>query len=244
MKITDENTLQNNSTLTANVTTRDLVPANLRVINPPRLLVACENSAIVREQFRKLNIDAWSCDILPSAIPGNHLQCDVREILNDGWDAMIAFPPCTYITVTANRVFVNNPERWGKRLEAMKLVYDLLNAPIDKIALENPVGAISTWIRKPDQYIQPYEFGHAVSKKTGLWLKGLPLLKPTKIVEPEWIIDKTAGKRYSPIHYKTSSTNRPDIALMRSKTFPGIAVAMAEQWMPIICNKGLERRCG
>ncbi len=204
---------------------------------PPKILIACEYSATVREAFAAAGCDAWSCDILPSNVPGKHLQCDVREILNDGWDAMIAFPPCTYITVTANRSFVNNPGRWEKRLEAMKFVYDLMNAPIEMIAIENPVGAISTWIRKPDQYIQPYEFGHAMSKKTGLWLKGLPPLTATNIVDPEWIIDKTAGKRYSPLHYKTSSSDRPDIALLRGKTFEGIAAAMAGQWTPIIINR-------
>lgn len=204
------------------------------VIPPPKVLVACEYSGRVREAFAAAGCDAWSCDILPSEIPGKHLQCDVMEVINDKWDAMIAFPPCTYLTVTANRSFVNNPERWEKRLEAMKFVYELMNAPIKHIAIENPVGAISTWIRKPDQYIQPYEHGHKMSKKTGLWLKGLPLLKPTKIVEPEWIIDKTAGKRYSPLHYKTSSTNNQKIALLRGKTFEGIAAAMAEQWTPIL----------
>lgn len=217
----------------------EFCPVDLQVINPPRILVACEESAILREEFTKLGADAWSCDILPSAIPGKHLQCDVMEIVNDNWDAMIAFPPCTYLAVTANRSFVNNPKRWDKRLQAMKFVYDLLNAPIELIALENPVGAISSWIRKPDQYVQPYEHGHKMSKKTGLWLKGLPLLKPTEIVVPEWIIDKTSGERYSPLHYKTSSTNNPEIAKLRSRTFKGIAVAMAEQWMPVICNKGL-----
>lgn len=217
--------------------TDKVIPFDAVVGLPPKVLIACEYSATVREAFAAAGCDAWSCDILPSRIPGNHLQCDVREVLSDGWDAMIAFPPCTYITVTANRSFLNNPERWEKRLEALKLVYDLLNAPIKIIALENPVGAISTWIRKPDQYIQPYEFGHAMSKKTGLWLKGLPLLKPTKIVEPEWVIDKTAGKRYSPIHYKTSSTNRPDVALLRGKTFEGVAAAMAGQWAPILVNR-------
>lgn len=209
-----------------------------QVINPPRILVACEESATVREEFTKLGADAWSCDILPSAIPGNHIQDDVLNHLDDGWDAMIAFPPCTYLTCTANRSYINNPLRWEKRLEAMKFVYRLLNAPIKFIALENPVGAISSWIRQPDQYIQPYEFGHAMSKKTGLWLKGLPLLKPTNIVEPEWITSKS-GKRHSPLHWNTASTNNPENAKIRGKTFPGIAVAMAEQWMPIICNKGL-----
>src|SRR5574343_430397 len=207
------------------------------VIPPPKVLVACEYSGRVREAFAAAGCDAWSCDILPSDIPGKHLQCDIKDVINDGWDAMIAFPPCTYITNTANRSFMNNTERWGKRLYAMKFVYNLLNADIEFIALENPVGAISTWIRKPDQYIQPFEYGHPVSKKTGLWLKGLPLLKPTKIVEPEWITDKKAGKRYSPNHYKTSSTNRPEIALLRSKTFEGVAAAMAGQWAPILINQ-------
>lgn len=204
---------------------------------PPRVLIACEYSGIVRNAFATQGCDAWSCDILPTDIPGNHLQCDVKEILNNNWDAMIAFPPCTYLTVTANRSFANNPGRWQKRLDAMNFVYELLNAPIEFIALENPVGAISTWIRKPDQYIQPYEFGHAMSKKTGLWLKGLPLLKHTNIVEPEFILDKTRGKRYSPLHYKTSSTNNPDIALLRSKTFEGVAKAMAEQWAPLLMRR-------
>jgi site-specific DNA-cytosine methylase len=214
-----------------------VIPFDGLVSLPPKVLIACEYSAVVREAFAAAGCDVWSCDILPSNIPGNHLQCDVREILNDGWDAMIAFPPCTYLTVTANRSFLNNPDRWEKRLEAMKFVYGLLNAPIEYIAIENPKGVISTHIRKPDQYIHPYQFGHPVSKMTGLWLKGLPPLQPTNIVEPEWIIDKTAGKRYSPLHYKTSSNNRPDIALLRGKTFEGIAAAMAGQWAPLLFEK-------
>jgi len=205
-------------------------------INMPKILIACEESGIVREEFTKLGADAWSCDILPTAIPGNHLQCDVMDVINDNWDAMIAFPPCTYLTVTANRSYLNNPERWEKRLEAMKFVHRLLNSPIKFIALENPVGAISTWIRKPDQYIQPYEFGHKLSKKTGLWLKNLPLLKPTNIVEPEWVKASTTGKRYAPFFFHSSSTNRPEIAKLRSRTYKGIAIAMAQQWYPAICK--------
>ena len=194
-----------------------------------KVLVACEYSGTVREAFAAKGWDAWSCDILPTRIPGNHYEGDVMDIINDGWDLMIAHPPCTYLTITANRSFINNPGRWKKRLEAMEFVYKLLNAPIEHICLENPVGVISTYIRPADQYIQPFEFGHPMSKKTGLWLKNLPKLKPTNIVEPEYIIDKTRGKRYSPLHYKTSSTNNPEAALLRSKTFDGIAIAMAEQ---------------
>lgn len=222
----------------------DKHPVNGLVSLPPKVLIACEESAIVREAFAAAGCDAWSCDILPSAIPGKHYQCDVKDVIDEGWDAMIAFPPCTYITNTANRSFRNNPDRWYKRCYAMKFVHNLLNAPIEYIALENPVGAISTWIRKPDQYIQPYEYGHPMTKKTGLWLKNLPKLKPTDIVEPEYIVDKTAGKRYSPLHYKSSSTNNPEIAKLRSRTFEGIAAAMAEQWTPILQERVKEIRNG
>lgn len=193
-----------------------------------RVLIACEYSGIVRNAFAIAGHDATSCDFLDTEIPGKHYKGNVFDIINDGWDMMIAFPPCTYLTVAANRSYLNNPPRWEERLKAVKFVHKLLNAPIEKIVLENPVGAISTWIRKPDQIIQPYEYGHPMSKKTCLWLKGLPLLKPTKIVEPEWIRDKTAGKRYSPLHYKTFCT--ADAWKIRSKTFPGIAKAMADQW--------------
>ncbi len=142
---------------------------------------------------------------------------------------MIAHPPCRYLTVTANRSFLNNPGRWEKRLEAMKFVYELMNCDIPKICIENPVGVISTHIRKPDQYIQPYEYGHAVSKKTGLWLKNLPLLKPTKVVTPEWKIT-SSGKRMSPNHWSNSSSCNHKAAMNRARTYQGIANAMSSQW--------------
>ena len=191
-----------------------------------KILIACEFSGVVRNAFLAKGHDAWSCDLLPTESPGPHIQGDVLEVLNQGWDLMIAHPPCTYLAVFGNRSFVNNPKRWFQRLNAMLFVHDLLNAEIKKIALENPVGAISTYIRQPDQYIEPYEFGHPETKKTGLWLKNLPPLKPADIVEPQYIIGKD-GKRYSPTHYTTFGKDKWKI---RSKTFPGIAKAMAEQW--------------
>ena len=211
----------------------DKHPVDGLVSLPPKVLVACEYSAIVREAFAAAGCDAWSSDLLDTEIPGKHFKGDVLEIINNGWDAMIAFPPCPFLTTTANRSFLNNPERWEKRLEAMKFVYKLLNAPIKYIALENPKGVISTHIRKPEQYVHPYQFGHPVSKMTGLWLKNLPPLRPTKIVTPEWVI-APSGKRVSKWHWNSTSTNNPENAKFRSKTFEGIAAAMAEQWTPIL----------
>lgn len=123
------------------------------------ILIACEYSGIVREEFRKKGWNAMSCDLLPTEIPGNHYQGDVRDVLYEGWDVMIAFPPCTYLTVSGNRHIPNNPVRWQKRFEALKFVHLLMNAPIKHKGLENPVGVISTYIRKPDQIIHPYFFG-------------------------------------------------------------------------------------
>ena len=194
-----------------------------------KVLVACEFSGIVRDAFIAKGHEAMSCDILPTEVDGPHYQGDVLDILNDGWDMMIAHPPCTYLTVTANRSFVNNPERWQQRVNAMIFVHRLMNAPIEKICIENPVGVIGTYIRKADQYIQPYEFGYPEPKKTGLWLKALPLLIPTNIVEPEYITC-SKGRRYSPTHFKTCSTKNPVVARLRAKTYQGWADAMAEQW--------------
>lgn len=201
-----------------------------------KVLVACEESQTVAKSFRKLGIEAFSCDILPCSggHPEWHLQMDVFEALKIyNWGMMIAFPPCTFLTTTANRSFLNNPERWEKRLEAVKFFHKLLNVKIDKIAIENPKGVISTHIRKPNQYIQPYQFGHKDSKMTGLWLKNLPELKPTNIVEPEWITSPS-GKRHSLTHWKNPSTNNPENARLRSKTYAGIAEAMSEQWAPFV----------
>ena len=195
-----------------------------------RVLVACEFSGIVRGAFAAEGHDAWSCDLLPSERPGQHYECNIGDIIQDHWDMMIAHPPCRYLTTTANRSFLNNPGRWQKRLDAMLFVYWLMNAKIERICIENPQGVISTHIRKPEQYIQPYQFGHPVSKKTGLWLKNLPPLVPTKIVEPEWIYPKSEGKRMSKLHAKTSSSNNIANQRLRSRTFQGIADAMADQW--------------
>ena len=195
-----------------------------------KVLVACKFSGIVRDAFIQRGHDAVSCDLIESERLGPHIIGDVLiDVINDDWDLMIAHPPCTYLTVTANRSFLNNPGRWRKRLDAMMFVYKLMNCDINKICIENPVGVISTHIRKPDQYIQPYEFGHTDSKKTGLWLKNLPLLKPTKVVTPEWMIT-TSGKRMSKTHWYCSSTNNPKNAMIRSRTYTGIAEAFADQW--------------
>ncbi|HDY90256.1 MAG TPA: DNA cytosine methyltransferase [bacterium] len=152
------------------------------------------------------------------------------DVINDDWEMMIASPPCTFLTVAGNRSFVNSPYRWKMRLDAMLFVYELLNAEIKKICLENPVGVISTHIRRPDQYVEPYEYGDPYAKKTGLWLKNLPLLKPTNIVEPEYLFykhkrTKSGYSRYS--HFGKLGKNK---GKERSVTPIGIAKAMAEQW--------------
>lgn len=179
-----------------------------------RVLVACEFSGIVREVFKAKGHDAWSCDLLPTEIPGQHIQGDVRDILNGGWDMMLAFPPCTHLCVSGARWFKDKREEQEAALAFVRL---LLDSPPPKICLENPVGIISTKIRKPDQIIQPWMFGHGETKATCLWLKGLPKLQPTNIVEG----------RTARIHRMPPS---PDRWKERSKTFQGIANAMAEQW--------------
>lgn len=150
-----------------------------------RVLVACEFSGVVRDAFRRRGHDAWSCDLLPcDADSAFHLQCDVREILDDGWDLMIAHPPCTYLCSSGLHWNNRTPGRAEKTEEALRFVVELLTAPIHRIALENPVGCISTRIRKYDQKIQPWMFGDDASKGTCLWLQKLPLLLPTTIVPP------------------------------------------------------------
>lgn len=179
-----------------------------------KVLIACEYSGTVREAFSKLGHDAWSCDILETEIPGNHLQCDVREILGDGWDMMIAHPPCTHLAVSGARWFKYKQKEQAEALEFVQL---LLNAPIERIALENPISIISSQIRKPDQIIQPWQFGHGETKATCLWLQNLPKLQPTNIVEG----------REQRIWKMPPGENRWK---ERSRTFEGIAQAMANQW--------------
>lgn len=179
-----------------------------------KILIACEYSGTVREAFSKLGHDAWSCDILETEIHGNHLQCDVREILGYGWHMMIAHPPCTRLAVSGARWFKNKKVEQAESLEFVRL---LLNAPIERIALENPISIISSHIRKPDQIIQPWQFGHGETKATCLWLKNLPKLQPTNIVEG----------REQRIWKMPPGENRWK---ERSRTFEGIAQAMANQW--------------
>lgn len=179
-----------------------------------RILVGCEFSGAVRDAFAALGHDAWSCDLLPSETPGNHIQGDLLGILGDGWDLAIFHPPCTHLAVSGARWFRHKQQ---EQAEALAFVQALLDAPIPRIALENPVSIISSRIRKPDQIIQPWQFGHGETKATCLWLKNLPPLVPTEIVEG----------REARVHRMPPG---PDRWKERSRTFPGIAAAMAAQW--------------
>lgn len=192
-----------------------------------RVLVACEYSGTVRDAFIRAGHYAASCDLLPSESSlGDHYQCSVLDILDHGWDLMIAHPPCTHLAVSGAAHFARKAV---EQAEALDFVRQLLDAPIPRIALENPVSIISSRIRKPDQIVQPYQFGHDASKKTCLWLKGLPLLRPTQMVEPRMIDGKPRWENQT-----NSGQNRlgpsPDRWKKRSTTFQGIANAMAMQW--------------
>lgn len=179
-----------------------------------RVLVACEFSGIVRDAFLARGHDAWSCDLLPTESPGPHIQGDVLLHLGQEWDLMIAHPPCTHLAVSGAKWFKFKQK---EQAEALEFVRVLLNAPVPRIALENPVSVISTKIRKPSQIIQPWQFGHGETKTTCLWLKNLPALVPTNIVPG----------RVNRLHRLPPS---PDRWKIRSRTFPGIAAAMADQW--------------
>ncbi|MFA5323165.1 MAG: hypothetical protein WC373_10885 [Smithella sp.] len=191
-----------------------------------KVLVACEFSGIVREAFKAKGHDAWSCDLLPTEILGKHIQGDVLEILNDGWDLMIAHPPCTYLSVSGLHWNGRVPGRAEKTEEALNFVRALMNAPINHIAVENPVSCISTRIRKPDQVIQPWYFGEDASKKTCLWLKNLPLLKETNRLPGD---EKTRRGNQTPSGQNKLGPS-PDRWKERSRTYPGFANAMATQW--------------
>jgi hypothetical protein len=200
-----------------------------------KVLVACEYSGAVRDAFLKRGHDAISCDILPTDVEGPHYQGDVMDILYDGWDLMIAHPPCTYLCSSGLHWNKNNPVRAELTEEALEFVRTLLKAPIPKIALENPVGVITTRIRKPTQYIHPYYFGHNESKKTGLWLKGLPLLMATKRVPPR-VVD--GSRRWDNQTDSGQNVLGPseDRWKIRSKTYIGVAEAMADQWGSFIAK--------
>ena len=181
-----------------------------------KVLVACEYSGKVRDAFLALGHDAMSCDLLSTDVDGPHYQGDVFDIINDGFDLMIAHPPCTHLAVSGARHFAAK-QASGVQQEALQFVQRLLDAPIERIALENPISIISSRIRKPDQIIQPWMFGHGETKSTCLWLKNLPLLTPTNIVEG----------REARIHKMPPSADRWK---KRSETYQGIASAMAQQW--------------
>ena len=209
-----------------------------------RVLVACEESQAVTKEFRELGHEAYSCDLLPSSggHPEWHYQQDVFEVIEQGWDMMIAHPPCTYLAVSGARWMYNkdgsiNQDRLKNQNEALDFVQRLMDVNIDKIAIENPISVISSKIRKPDQIVHPYHFGDKASKSTCLWLKGLPKLEHTNVVEKgefkEWGCKKTGKNKKQALWYyealqkaKTPEERRT----LRSKTFPGIAKAMAEQW--------------
>lgn len=158
-----------------------------------KVLIACEFSGIVRDAFKAKGHNAWSCDLLPTEKKGNHMICDVLETLNEGWDLMIAHPPCTYLSVSGMHWTTRGLRDPQLTEDALNFVKALMDAPIRKICIENPISIISSRIRKPDQIIQPWWFGEDASKKTCLWLKGLPLLKPENIIPPKgWQIVKHA----------------------------------------------------
>jgi hypothetical protein len=223
-------------------------------INTMNILIACEESQAVCKEFRRLGHNAFSCDILPATggHPEWHIQRDVFEVIDEGWDMMIAFPPCTYLSVsgaqwyydpedkhlpvTERRPHPKYPNRAFDRYYASEFFMKLYNSPIDRVCIENPVGVMSSLFRKPDQVIQPWMFGDEATKTTCIWLKGLPTLAPTNIVgkgdrtvfksgksHPKWYADALAKA-------KTPEERRN----LRSKTFPGIASAMAEQWTNIL----------
>jgi hypothetical protein len=194
-----------------------------------KVLVACEYSGTVRDAFIAKGHEAVSCDLLPTDNPGPHYQGDVQDIIKDGWDLMIAHPPCTYLSVSGMHWTSRGLRDPQLTEDALGFVRLLLGAPIKRIALENPVSVISSRIRKPDQIINPWQFGHDASKKTCLWLKELPLLKPTQIVEPRMVNGKARWGNQT-----NSGQNRlgpsEDRWKIRSETYVGIANAMAEQW--------------
>ena len=181
-----------------------------------RVLVACEFSGVVRDAFRDAGHNAWSCDLLKGEgrCREAHYRADVRDVLPIGWDLMIAHPPCTHLAVSGARWFKDKQQ---EQAEALAFVRFLMDAPIQRIAIENPISIISSRIRKPDQIIQPWQFGHGETKATCLWLKNLPLLTPTNVVPG----------REARVHRMPPGPNRWK---ERSRTFPGIASAMAQQW--------------
>ncbi len=205
-----------------------------------RVLLACEMSGRVRDAFRALGHDAWSCDILCSADSRHHIRADVLTQLGAGWDMMIAFPPCTHLCVSGAAWF-EKKRRDGRQAAGIEFFTQMIEAPIERIAVENPVGIMSNLYRKPDQIIQPWWFGDAETKATCLWLKNLPPLVPTNEVEPDYARDKNGnhyrdakGKRYSKTHFMAGRKDDWKRKMIRSLTYPGVANAMAQQWSHVL----------
>lgn len=189
-----------------------------------KVLIGCERFGRVRDAFIALGHEAYSCDLVDA--PGPHFKCDVRELLNWDWDLAVFFPDCTYVCGSGLHWNKRRPGREDKTEEAIKFFVGLYNCPIPKVALENPIGCLSTRFRKPDQIIQPWQFGEDASKATCIWLKGLPLLVPTDVLP--------GGKKVRRANQTPSGQNKlgpsPERAILRAATYPGIAAAMAYQW--------------
>jgi len=203
-----------------------------------KVLIACEFSGIVRDAFKAKGHDAWSCDLLPTERPGNHIQGDVVAILNSGWDLMIAHPPCTHLAISGARWF-KEKQKDGRQKEGFDFFMKMVKAPISRIAVENPVGVISRLYRKPDQIVQPFWFGDSVQKATCLWLKNISPLMPTHMVERGMIYVDPRGHKHGGEHTMRAKRAYSPLMLLprteerwkiRSRTFQGIANAMAEQW--------------
>jgi hypothetical protein len=215
-----------------------------------KVLIACEESQAVTKAFRKLGFESYSCDILPctGGHPEWHYQQDVFEVINKGWDLMIAHPPCTYLSVSGAKHLYNkdgspNEERYNNQRQALLFVKQLMDANIKHIAIENPISVISTKLCKPDQIVQPYWFGDSASKSTCLWIKNLPKLEPTNMVDKgqfkEWIGKNGKTKKQPMWYYEalTKAKTTEERRGLRSKTFQGIADAMANQWGNYILNQ-------
>lgn len=196
-----------------------------------RVLIACEFSGVVRSAFRAKGHDAWSCDLLPAEDGSEyHIQGDCLAVLGDGWDLIVAHPPCTYLCSMGIWWNHKRPERWPLTKAAVEFVRALWAAPVERMALENPIGHLGTNWRKSDQIINPWQFGNEANKPTCLWLRGLPKLVPTKIVDKGKFYTKKNGARMSAWSHITSGTRKTERARIASRTFPGIAQAMADQW--------------
>lgn len=201
----------------------------------PSVLIGCECSGIIREAFRRHGCDAWSCDLKPAEDNSPyHIQGDVLLLLEKPWDLVIAHPPCTYLCSMGIWWNHKRPERWIDTKHAKDFFLKFVRRPLPRLVIENPVGYMNTHFRKPDQIIHPWQFGHEASKPTCLWLRGLPKIVPTCIVGKGKFYTKSNGSRMAAWSHRTSGTRKEERASIASRTFPGIAEAMASQWSPLL----------